>query len=136
MTVQQLRYLIPDIEEIDWEDTGTPSYLFSDEHLASLLELNNGRVKRAAADAISAIAVSEALISKVIKTEDLQTDGAKVATALFARARQLREDDREDDLADDQSFFEIVPFRHRRRCGPILTEPVSCVLCGAWCRCR
>lgn len=135
MTVQQVRYLIPDVEQVDWEDEGTPSYLFTDEHLASLLEINRGRVKRAAADAVAAIAVSEALISKVIKTEDLQTDGAKVANALLIRARNLREEDREDDLADDQSFFEIVGFRRGRRCRPILTEPVSCVLCGAWCRC-
>lgn len=113
MTVQQMRYLIPDTEQIDWNDTGESSYLFEDAHLASLLELNRGRVKRAAADAVEAIATSEALISKVIKTEDLQTDGAKVANALLVRARQLRDSDREDENREDAEFFVKVPFRPR-----------------------
>lgn len=113
MTVQNIRYLIPDIEQIDWDDSGESSYLFEDEHLQALLEINRGRVKRAAADAVEAIATSEALISKVIKTEDLQTDGAKVANALLVRARQLRDSDREDEGREDAEFFTISNFRPR-----------------------
>lgn len=134
MSIQLVRYLIPDVEQVDWEDTGTSSYLFEDEHLSAFLQVNNGNVKRAAADAVDALATSEALISKVIKTEDLQTDGAKVATALLARARQLRDSAQaEEDKPVD--IFEIVPFRHRRR-TPELTEPYTCSTCLGWCRCR
>lgn len=113
MSVQNVRYLIPDIEQIDWDDTGESSYLFEDDHIQAFLDINRGRVKRAAADAVEAIATSEALISKVIKTEDLQTDGAKVANALLVRARQLRDSDREDENREDAEFFTISNFRPR-----------------------
>lgn len=113
MTVQQVRYLIPDIEQIDWDDSGESSYLFEDEHLQALLDINRGRVKRAAADAIEAIATSEVLISKVIQTEDLKTDGGKSANALLVRSRQLRDSDREDENREDAEFFVKVPFRPR-----------------------
>jgi hypothetical protein len=113
MSVQLMRYLIPDVEQIDWNDTGESSYLFTEEHLEGLLELNNGRVKRAAADAVEALGTSEAYISKVIKSEDLQTDGAKVANALFVRARQLRDSDREDEGREAAEFFKIARFQPR-----------------------
>lgn len=119
-----VRALIPDVEEVDWEHDGIASYLFTDRHIAGLLSLNptytsddysSWHIKRAAADAIGAVAVSEALISKVIKTEDLQTDGAKVANALLARVQQLRaqaNDEEEDN--DAQSAFTIVNFEPER----------------------
>ena len=113
MSVRQVRDMIPDIEQIDWNDTGESSYLFTDEQIETYLEINRGRVKRATADAIEALATSEALISKVIKTEDLQTDGAKVANALLVRARQLRDSDREDENREDADYFIKVPFRPR-----------------------
>ena len=83
MSVEQVRHLIPDFEEVDWRDDNTPSTLFPDEVIQTYLDVNDGNVKRAAATAMRALAVSEAVISKVIKTEDLQTDGAKVARALL-----------------------------------------------------
>lgn len=113
MTVQQVRDMIPDIEEIDWNDDGESSYLFTDAQIETYLSINRGRVKRATADAIEALATSEALISKVITTEDLKTDGAKVANALLVRARQLRDSDREDEGREDAEFSIRVPFRPR-----------------------
>lgn len=133
MSVQVVRYLIPDVEQVDWEDTGQSSYLFSDDHIRAFLDVNDGNAKLAAADAVEALATSEALISKVIRTEDLQTDGAKTAQALLARARQLRDSATPDPNAP-QDFFEIVPFS-TRRCPPVLTEPRTCA-CLGWCRCR
>lgn len=109
--IGQVRLLIPDLEEVDWEKTGTASYMFEDTQLEGLLELNNGRVRLAAADAVEAIAFSEALISKVITTEDLQTDGAKVATAMLAKARQLRDADDHDRRRKASDHFQLVRFR-------------------------
>src|SRR5699024_12376063 len=110
----QVRLLIPDLEEVDWEKTGTASYMFEDTQLEGLLELNNGRVRLAAADAVEAIAFSEALISKVITTEDLQTDGAKVATAMLAKARPLREADGHDRRRKDSDHFQPERFTQVR----------------------
>ena len=113
----QVRALIPDVEQVDFTGEGEPSYLFSVAHIASYLSLYGdkiprSRVKRAAADAITAIAVSEGLISKVITTEDLQTDGSKLANSLLNGAKQLREDANKDDEDAEESFgFEIVDFR-------------------------
>lgn len=71
-------------------------------------------VKRAAADALSAIATSEALIGKVIRTQDLTTDGAKVATELRAQATALREQAKADEEAagaeDDEGVFLAAEF--------------------------
>lgn len=113
MSVQQVRDMIPDIEEIDWDDTGESSFLFTDAQIETYLSINKDNVKRATADAIEALATSEALISKVIKTEDLQTDGAKVANALLVRARQLRESARDDEGTEAAEFFRVVRFRPR-----------------------
>jgi hypothetical protein len=115
----RLRALIPDVDQSDFADSGEASYLFSDQHLNAFLALYSsstsqvGKVKRAAASALTAIATSEALISKVIRTEDLQTDGAKLATALLSAAGRLNreaedDDEREDDL--DGGGFAIVDF--------------------------
>lgn len=116
----RLRALIPDVDQNDFTDSGEPSYLFSDQHLNSLLALyasgksQVARVKRAAASALTAIAVSEALISKVIRTEDLQTDGAKLATALLSAAGRLnREADSDEEREEeaDEGGFAIVDFQ-------------------------
>lgn len=67
-------------------------------------------VKRAAADILDAIATSEALTSKVIRTQDLSTDGAKTAAALREHAARLRaQADDEDDTAAG-GFFDVAEF--------------------------
>lgn len=97
-------------------DVGSTQYL-TDEQINGYITLNDGRVRRAAADALDAIAVSEVLTSKVIRTQDLQTDGAKVADALRARAAQLRQQDDEDD-ANMWGGFDLVPTHSGRPCVP------------------
>ncbi|MGN6413793.1 hypothetical protein [Flexivirga sp.] len=106
--VQAVRLLLADV--------GSTQYL-TDEQITGYLTLNGGRVRRAAADALDAIAVSETLVSKVIRTQDLQTDGAKVADALRARAAQLRQQDDEDD-ANAWGGFDLVPMHSGRPCVP------------------
>lgn len=112
-TIQMVRDLIPDIEEVDWEDNGSPSTLFTDAQITTYLFVNDENIKRAAAQACRALAVSEALISKVIKTEDLQTDGPKVANALLVAARDLEQSADKDDEREDGSAFDVIPYYPR-----------------------
>lgn len=106
--VAQVRLLIADVGTGDRQ-------ILTDEQVGGYLELNALNVRRAAADALDAIAVSEALVSKVIRTQDLATDGTKVAATLQARAVQLRA---QADDTDEGDSFEIVEFRGS--CGPEL----------------
>lgn len=95
--IQKMRVLIPDNEQVFDGD-----YLFSDNDLNAYLEVANGSVLRAASYAVLAIANSEAIISKIIKTQDLSTNGAAVADALRLTAKQLADRaDKEDDLAGE-----------------------------------
>jgi hypothetical protein len=89
--IGRVRLLATDLDEV--------APLLSDAQVQALLDLEAGRVRRAAAQALDTIASSEALVSKKIRTLDLQTDGPAVAAELRARARSLREQD--DQLGDD-----------------------------------
>lgn len=89
--VGQVRLLIADVANNPLEQ-----YL-TDDHIAGYLALNGDNVRRAAADALDAIASSETLVSKVIRTQDLATDGTKVAADLRAHADRLRTLSDEDD---------------------------------------
>ena len=106
--IDQVRLLIADV--------GTEQIL-TDGQVGGFLDLNDANVRRAAADALDAIAISEALVSKVIRTQDLATDGSKVAATLQARAAQLRlQADAAD--ADVDGGLQVVEFRGT--CGPEL----------------
>lgn len=71
--------------------------MFSDYEIQAYLDLET-TVFEAAALALDTIATNEALVQKVIKTLDLETDGSKTAAVLMARAKALRE--RASDNAD------------------------------------
>lgn len=97
-TIGQVRLIIADVDEDE--------LILDDAMIQGYLTLNGDNVRRAAADALDAIASSEALVSKVIRTQDLATDGAKVADALRKHADRLRA---QADADDDDFAFEIVP---------------------------
>jgi hypothetical protein len=78
-----VRLLLNDVDEA--------SPVFTDEEITAFLALEGGIVKLAAAQAIDTNADNEALASKVLRTQDLSTDGAKIADALHKRAELLRE---------------------------------------------
>ena len=105
----QLRLLIADVDD--------DRQVFTDEQVRAFLAMNGGSVKLAAAAALDTIATDEALASKVVRTQDLQTDGAKLADTLAKRAERLRQE-HFDDL-EDGSHFEVVEFGVGR--GPELT---------------
>lgn len=97
--VGQIRLLIADV------DTGE-NQIFTDEQLEGYLSITSQSVKRAAADALDAIASSEALTSKVIQTQDRSSNGAAVADALRKHAAALRQRAKEEeDAVEDDPFF-------------------------------
>ncbi|MCP9209725.1 hypothetical protein [Streptomyces cucumeris] len=111
--IGKIRALVPDVEQVDYSGEGTPEYMFSDAHLAGLYAISSGddpaRIYRAAASALRALAISEGLIQKVIRTEDLQTDGAKLASALLNGAKAL--EDRADITEEEGCGMVIVDFQ-------------------------
>jgi hypothetical protein len=90
-------------------DVDPDNLILSDEQVQAYLDMEGGRLKRAAASALDAIASSEALVSKVITTQDRSVDGSKVADALRKQAATLREQ-ADDDDADMDHHFGIVEF--------------------------
>ena len=99
-----VRVLIAD--PIPWP-RGDP--LLSDDALAALLTLNGDDARLAAADALEAIAVSEVLVSKKIRTQDLTTDGPAVSAELRALAKRLRDAAQAAaGLADAFDGFDVV----------------------------
>jgi predicted ATPase len=103
-SIGQVRLLIPDTEQLG----DTPAYLFSDPQIQAFLSLYGNNVKRAAAQAKLVLATSEALINKVIKTYDFQTDGAKLGAELRAQAAELRAEAERDELDEASNTFLVA----------------------------
>ena len=105
--VKQVRTLISDVDP--------NNQLLTDDQIITYLELNDWDtdykqgVYRAAAEALESIAVSEVLVAKKIRTQDLTTDGPAVSKELRELAARLR--GRADDIDEAAgSFFQILPF--------------------------
>ena len=106
--VGRVRLLIPDTDE--------DNQLLIDPQIDALLTME-GSVKLAAAAALDIIASNEALVGKVITTQDLSTDGPKVAAELRARAKDLRRQV-DEGVGDDTVGLAIVDFdRHLGHLG-------------------
>lgn len=111
--IGQVRALIPDVEELeDPTDLGAePEYIFSDAQIQAYLAMARDNVFRAAAFAVNTLATSEGLILKVLKSDDRQTDGAKLAEALGKRAEWLRKQaEEEDEELALYEAFNIYPY--------------------------
>lgn len=92
-------------------DMDPANRFFSTLQIVDFLDMNNDNVRRAAAQALDVMASNEAMVSKVIKTKDLSTDGAKVADSLRKQAAELRRQaDDGEDSSDDASGFEIAEY--------------------------
>lgn len=101
-TIGLVRLLITDVDEA--------APVFTDEQITAFLTLEGDNVRLAAAQALDTMASSEVLISKVIRTQDLQTDGAKVAAELRARAQALRDQAADRDADGNVFTFDIVDY--------------------------
>lgn len=113
--VRRIRLLLNDVD--------SDEQVFTTADLEDFLALESGVVKLAAAQAIDTNASNEVLASKVLRSADWQSDGAKASDALRKHATALRDQHyREVDDADD-GYFEVVDAPGR---WPELTErPVS-----------
>lgn len=109
MPVQYANPSPTDMVRLLLADVDPDNEVLSDDKLAGFLVIERGSVKRAAAQALNAIAISEALVSKVIKTQDLQTDGVKLSAELRARAGELREEAQTDE--DDFTGWAVIDFQ-------------------------
>lgn len=96
-----VRLLTTDLDEDD--------PLFTDAQITAFLTLEGADARLAAAQALDTVATSEVLVSKKIKTQDLQTDGPAVSADLRARASELR---RQVDTGqgDPDAGFAIIDF--------------------------
>lgn len=106
-------------------DTHPKVRLFSDGDVQDALALNTGAgippgaaVRYTAADLLEMAAVSEVLVSKKIRTQDLQTDGPAVSAELRALAKRLRDaaDKLTTPVEDQASFIHVVPGGGSRGC--------------------
>lgn len=88
-------------------DVAAP-WVFQDDEITAVLTLESDNVKRAAAQLIDTNASNEALASKVLRTQDVQTDGARLADALRKHATALRDQADADEERGDNFFFDIV----------------------------
>lgn len=93
-------------------DTDPDNQLLTGEQLEGLLILNNGDLRLAAAEALEAIAASEVLVSKKIRSQDLSTDGPAVSAELRALATALRD---RVAAAEEDDIFDLVPQPSRWR---------------------
>lgn len=117
--ILDVRTLIPDTDAIYGENAD--EYLFSDEEIASFFRLGNDNAKHAAGLAMIAVGNSEALISKVIVTQDLETDGAKAQKEWREAGKLLIQLAREDSQWDG---FELINYRQGwYPAVPELTDP-------------
>lgn len=108
-----VRALIGDLTQFDYDSDGVLRYRMSDLQLEGFIALSgDGRLLASSAHALRAMAANEILIGKVIQTEDLKTDGAKVGDALRLLARELdtRQKAEDDAAAVSENAFEIVNF--------------------------
>src|SRR5690625_2777693 len=98
--IGQVRLLIPDTAE---------PFTFTDEEIQAYLSISKDNIKRAAANALDAIASSTVMLLTVVKTGDITGDGPAVGPELRWRARALRDEADADDLEDAMSEgFQII----------------------------
>ena len=107
--VQKVRALYGDVApDVDGE------FIIPQEQIKMFLEIAGGDVLLAASFACGAIASSELYLQRVIRTEDLQIDGAKAASEWRIRAKDLAEQSKQVDRGDltvDFAYFpDVSPF--------------------------
>lgn len=111
-----LRLLISDISDTE--------PVFDEAELGAILT-REGSVKRAAARALLTIAHNELLLAKVLRSQDVQTDGSKLSAELRALAAVYKAEADSEDAAPTGGAgawaFEVVPYGDPA-CVPELTE--------------
>ena len=104
-----VRTLIPDTDAVFGE--AGDEYLFADAQIENFLTIAGDSVVRAAGLAMIAVGNSEAMINKVIKTQDLQTDGAKLQAQWRESGQALLDRADKEDENKALDFFQIIDYR-------------------------
>lgn len=88
------------------------SYYYEDDQLEAFLDIEGGNLKLAAADVLMSFASNEAMVSKKIRTETLQTDGPAVAAELRLQAQAFRQEGNaaKDEADAEEGAFITVDF--------------------------
>ena len=102
-------YALVDDVRLLTADLDPASPVLTDDQYVKLLRLYNGDTRRSGARALRIMAASEVLISKVIKTQDLSTDGRAVSAELRALAEQLDAEADAEDAAAGGSYASYIP---------------------------
>ena len=110
--VGQIRLLIPDSVNTDAEGS-----IFSDEELTAFLGMDgvSGNNLRAAAYACLSIARDNALVQKVQKVKDVETDGAKLSAEFRQHSNWLMAEALRVEAGDGGDFVAVRLPRPRRR---------------------
>lgn len=100
-----VRLLIPDLAP-------APNQIFTDNQVEQFLTLSDQKVFLAAARALEVVAADEALVYKIVRTDDLSVNGVTGAVqVLLERAKGLRNDQDKADIesSPDEGFVLIFP---------------------------
>ena len=107
----KVRVLVGDTDPIDLETptTGLGQYAwYSDEELEVLGSLNGDNPKRVAVWVLSQVGVSQALLLKKWKSDDLEQDGPAIIKAMENTLKRLAtEVEKEESLTGDLEFFGV-----------------------------
>lgn len=106
-------------------DTNEAGPVFTDAEVSAFLALEASNVRLAAAQALDTIASNEVMVSKVIRTQDLQTDGSKVAAELRARATALREQAANTNPDGSPFVGDIIDFDPRNWDWQVWHDPIA-----------
>lgn len=108
--ILSVRDLVPDDSPVFGDDEN--EYLFSDEQIGRIFDgVGKGSTLRTVGLLCISVGNSEALINKVIKTQDLSTDGSKLQDTWGKRGEYYIGLADEEDTALVDSFFGIVDYR-------------------------
>ena len=100
-SVNKVRLLISDIDDTD--------QIFNDAAIQAFIDMAlDNNLKRAAAQALMAIAVNEVLVQKRIKILDLSTDGPAEAIQLRLMAKELMGQADEEEVTGAFDWAEMV----------------------------
>lgn len=102
-------YALVDDVRLLTADLDAENHVLSDDQYVKLLRLYTGDTRRAGARALRIMAASEVLISKVIKTQDLSTDGRAVSAELRALAEQLDAEAEAEVAVAGGSYASYIP---------------------------
>lgn len=114
--VGRVRLLLGDTDPrpiLDDEGNAIPgrgTYMwYSDDEMASLLEIHGQKVRLVAAGVLRGIAASQAMRLKRWSSADLSVNGPAVSDALLKAAAALVDEQRAEDEADAGDFFVMAP---------------------------